>query len=390
MARVLFHIDLNAFFASAEELRHPEYKGKPLAVGSLNSRGVLSTANYEARKLGVHSAMPTAQAKALAPDLIVVNGDHAYYRQLSSQFFKYLKKYSPMLEPVSIDECFLDVTEVIKKYPRPLDLAVQIQQGVKSELGLTCSIGVAPNRFLAKMASDMHKPMGITVLRKSEIQKKLWPLDISNMMGIGTKTVPKLKEAGIETIGDLADENNRSKVLQILKNSGLKLIQKANGIDSDKLNYSTTQKSVSLSRTFQSDLYSIEEVLYKVREMAKALSQKMEKEHQKGKLISLILRDTQFKNKMHSASLPNYTRQYEVIYESLSNLVYEYFEPIGYRHIGISMGSLKDEDKIIEQPTIFEKPVLTLQDIINDLNQEYEGKVFMKASDLLKKDEKDE
>ena len=187
MASVLFHIDLNAFFANAEMLRHPEYKGKPLAIGSLSSRSVLATANYEARKFGVHSAMPVFQAKEKCPGLVIVPGDYEYYRKLSSRFFAYLRRYSDKLEPLSIDECFLDVTEQIKKYPRPLDMAVQIQQGVLKEIGLSCSIGVGPNRFLAKMASDMKKPMGITVLRKSEIRNKLWPLPIEQMYGSGKR-----------------------------------------------------------------------------------------------------------------------------------------------------------------------------------------------------------
>jgi DNA polymerase-4 len=386
MARVLFHIDLNAFFASAEELRHPEYKNKPLAVGSLSSRGVLSTANYEARKHGIHSAMPTMQAKSLCPELIIVPGDHEYYRKLSAKFFAYLRQYSSALEPVSIDECFLDVTETIKKYRRPLDLAVSIQQGVYETLGLKCSIGVAPNRFLAKMASDMRKPMGITVLRKSEIEAKLWPLPIEKMMGIGIKTVPKLKEAGIERIGDLANPENEKKIYAICKKNGYKLIQNAKGNSSDQLNFSDTRKSISLSRTFNNDIYTLDEVLYRLQELTRELCFKMAKEKQKGKLVSLIFRDTQFKNKMHSVRLNSYTNQYEPIYQALSSLADEYFEPVGYRYLAISIGSLQNGAGV-EQPTIFEPVVQTSQDVINQLNKQIPDAHFMKASDLLKKKE---
>lgn len=390
MARVLFHIDLNAFFASAEELRHPELKGKPIAVGSLSSRGVLATANYEARKLGIHSAMPTMQAKALAPDLVILQGDHAYYRKLSSQFFDYLRNYSPMLEPLSIDECFLDVTKCIQKYDRPLDLAVQIQQGVYEKLGLKCSIGVAPNRFLAKMASDMYKPMGITVLRKSEVERKLWPLPIEDMIGIGKRTVPKLKEAGIEKIRDLADEKNERTIMQICRKNGFNFIQHAKGNGSDKLNFSTTRKSISQSRTYERDIYTLEETLENARELTGKLCHLMSQHKQKGMLVSVILRDTAFHNQMHSRSLKRYTSDFEPIYEMVSRLIEEAFEPVGYRHIGVSVGSLKDADKIIEQPTIFEPPKTTTQDVLNALNHQMDKNVFMKASDLLKekKDEK--
>lgn len=383
MARVLFHIDLNAFFASAEELRHPEYKGKPLAVGSASARGVLATANYEARKAGVHSAMPVAQARALCPDLVILEADHAYYRQLSSRFFSLLKTYTPKLEPVSIDECYMDVTEVIAKYPRPLDLAVEMQQKVYSELGLSCSVGVAPNRFLAKMASDMKKPMGISVLRRSEIENKLWKLGIENMIGVGESTRKKLSEAGIQTIGDLADPANEQKILKLLQRSGYDLIQKARGRSSDQLNYSTTQKSVSISRTYPSDFYTLDEVLPALRQLAEKLSSKMKQEQQKGKLVSLILRDVTFRNQMRSMSLDTWTDSAEVIYEAVSNLAAENFEPVGYRHLGISVGSLKDAASVFEQPTIFEPAIRTSQDIIAALNKSLGENAFKKASDLL-------
>ena len=384
MARVLFHIDLNAFFASAEEIKNPDLKGKPMAVGSLSSRGVLSTANYEARKMGVHSAMPLFQAMKLCPELIVVSGDYDYYRKLSNDFFTYLRRFSPLLEPMSIDECFLDVTDLIQKYKRPLDLAVQIQQGVLENLGLSCSIGVASTRFLAKMASDMRKPMGITVLRKSELSSKLWPLDIAKMNGIGTKTVPLLREKGIETIGDFVNPENEAIVLQIMKKNGFALIQKARGNSSSQLNCSMSRKSVSISRTLPNDIYTLDEGLSQCRELCMHLSQKLKSENQKGKLISLVFRDLDFHNVMHSLTLEQYTNDFSIISGAIQSLVEDYFEPIGYRHIGVSMGSLKDSEKIVVQPTMFEPAIQTAQDVVVQLNKKLDANVFMRASDLLK------
>lgn len=388
MAKVLFHIDLNAFFSSAEEIRHPEYKGKPIAIGSLSSRGVLSTANYIAREYGVHSAMPVFMAKEKCPELIIIPGDYPYYRSLSNAFFNYLRRYSDKLEPVSIDECFLDVSEEIKKYKRPLDMAVQIQQGLKEETGLTCSIGVAPNRFLAKMASDMRKPNGITVIRKSEIPNKLWPLTIDKMIGIGKKSVPLLEKNGIHLIKDTADPENENKIMRLLGKNGYSLIQKARGLSSAKLNFSTSHKSVSLSKTYPVDLFTEEEVLMRARELAQELSLRMKRKHQKGRLISLVLRDTEFHNQMRSITLKQDTNDFALIYETIQALVEENFEEVGYRHIGISVGSLKNESAIIEQPTIFEKPINTTQDILIQLNKAMPGHVFMSASDLLKRKEK--
>lgn len=385
MARVLFHIDLNAFFASAEELRHPELKDKPLAIGSNSARGVLSTCNYIARQYGIHSAMPTSQAKALCKDLVVLDGDHDYYRTLSSRFFAYLRQYSGRLEILSIDECFLDVTDVIKNFPRPLDLAVKIQRGVLDELGLKCSIGVAPTRFLAKMASDLRKPMGISVLRKRDIETKLYPLPVEACIGIGKKTVPKLQEKGIRTIGDLANPENESAVRQVLQKGWPDIQQKINGNSSDQLIFSTTRKSLSHSRTFANDLYTVEEVLFEASRLARELSAAMVRKHKKGSTLSMVFRDGQFTNQVRSIRLPGMTNDYLVIMEAVRSLVYRWFEPVGYRHLGISIGSLQDEDQIILQPTLFEAATSSSDDVIQSLNRQIEGAGLMKLSDLLNK-----
>ncbi|MCF0260437.1 MAG: DNA polymerase IV [Erysipelotrichaceae bacterium] len=390
MARVLFHIDLNAFFASAEELRHPEYKDEPLAVGSASARGVVATANYKAREYGIHSAMPVMQAFALCENLIVVPGDHDYYRKLSNQFFDYLRTWSGALEILSIDECFLDVTDVIRHYKRPLDLAVQIQQGVLHKLGLKCSIGVAPTRFLAKMASDMHKPLGITVLRKSEIPAKLYPLPVEEMIGIGKKTVPLLKKENIEKIGDLMLEENQPALKRILKSSYYDLQKKLKGLSSDQLVFSTTRKSVSHSRTFQQDLYSEQELVQAMEQLCREVCQAMNRAGRKGRMVSLILRDSSFRNKVRSVSLQNFTNDYAMIRQAAFNLLLENMEEgTGYRLLGISIGSLQDEKKVILQPTLFDKvqqdPTRQVLDTLNKSLQTEEGHpLLMKASDLLK------
>ncbi len=389
MARVIFHVDLNAFFASAEEIKNPDLKGKPVAVGSLSKRGVLSTANYKAREYGVHSAMPVYMALEKCPELIIVQGDYHYYRSLSRQFFAYLNRFTREIEPASIDECFMDVTDVIKKYPRPMDLAFQIQDGVYQELGLTVSIGVAPTKFLAKMASDMQKPQGITILRKSDIPTKLWPLPIEDLFGIGKKTAPVLREKGIATIGDFAAEENRDLVLRITGKTGYHLLKCVHGKSSDQLSFSTTQKSISISRTYNVDIYTLDELLVKIRSLTDELTKKMIRENQKGKQVSLTLRDTDFHNVVRSVNLPSYTNSYAQILQAAENLADQYFEPIGYRHVGIHVGSLKYAGEIVEEINLFETPIQNTDMIVERLNRSIDSKVFMKASDLLKKDQHD-
>ena len=181
MAKVYFHIDLNAFFANAEIIRDPSLKGKPLVISGSTRRSVVSTASYEARQYGIHSAMPLSEAEALCPQLVIVEHHFPLYVELSEQFIKIVSEYVDDLEQASIDECYVDVTNAITKYEKPLDLAWTIQKRIMNELHLPCSIGVAPNMFLAKMASEMKKPLGITVLRIRDVPSKMWPLPISSM-----------------------------------------------------------------------------------------------------------------------------------------------------------------------------------------------------------------
>lgn len=384
MARVLYHIDLNAFFASAEELRHPELKGKPLAIGSPGPRGVLSTCNYAARQFGIHSAMPTSQARALCEELVILPGDYEYYRSLSGRFFDYLRQYSGRLEVLSIDECFLDVTETIAQFERPMDLAVMIQRGVLDTLGLSCSIGVAPTRFLAKMASDLRKPMGISIVRRRDIATKIYPLDIEDCYGVGKATVKKLRDEGIETIGDLMEEENEAVVKRIFGNSWPVMQSRLTGRSSDRLIFSTTRKSVSHSKTFPSDLYTLEEVLEQAAILTRQVAASMTKHHKKGQSVSVVLRDGSFHNEVHSARLPRMSSDEPVLQETVRSIVLRYFEPVGYRHLGISVGSLADEDQIVIQPSLFDTPQETTGDVLASLNRQIEGGGLMRLSDLLK------
>lgn len=385
MARVLFHIDLNAFYANAEILRHSSYEGVPLVVSGLSRRGVVCTASYAARELGIHSAMPIQMALQKCPHLIVVPVDFEWYETLSQRFFHYIRKYTPYVEPVSIDECFVDVTEVIKNYKRPLDLAWQIQKGLKEEIGLSCSIGVAPNRFLAKMASDMRKPMGITILRKQEVSKKLWPLPIESMWGIGKKTSPLLKEIGIETIGDLANPTNETRALKILGKSGYIRIQNARGNDSNHLDFTTSIQSLSQSTTMNKDVEDYDEVKNILRKLAVDLSLRCNEEKVQGKTISVSIRYNDFSTIVRSYTMEKTTSNANVLFEhalylfdknNISN------QPI--RHLGISLGSLNSSEHAIEQISMFEPHQIDTKDIMRELNKNFDKPALKFMSELLK------
>ncbi|MEG0265392.1 MAG: DNA polymerase IV [Erysipelotrichaceae bacterium] len=380
---VIFHIDLNSFYASAEIMRNSALDGQPVAVAGLSRRSVVSTANYEARSYGVHSAMPLAMAQSLCPKLIILQGDFAWYEELSNRFFNFIRTFTPYIEPASIDECYIDVTDIIKNYQRPLDLAWTIQKQLLDELRLPCSIGVAPNKFLAKMASDMHKPLGITILRKQEIKKKLWPLPISQMYGIGKKTAPLLIEKGIETIGDLANPQNELKIMTLLGKHAYHTIQCARGNDSNILSYNTSVQSISQSTTLNTDILDYDEVKTTFKQLALKLSKRAVEDDIKGKLITITIRYYDFSNVSRSCSIDNYTNDYQTILEHAMLLFDQNVIQKEIRHLGIGLGSLYSSNNPMEQINIFHKK--TSLNILEELNKTIPGANFIYANNLKKK-----
>lgn len=236
---------MDAFFASCIELREPHLKNQPLAIGNANLRSIVSTANYSARSWGIKTGMPLYKAKKLCPNLVVREPDFHYFSQLSSAVWQILNKFCPRMETISIDEAYLDVSHLWPKYGSPNNLASVIQESVYKKLGLTCSIGIAPNRFLAKMASELEKPKGITTLFKEEIESKLWPLPIEQMWGVGVALAPILRHKyHLLTIGDLAKCDLDELTPHFSKNF-LSLYQNAQGYGDTKVNpYQQLPKSV--------------------------------------------------------------------------------------------------------------------------------------------------
>lgn len=388
MSKVIFHIDLNAFYASAEEVLDPSLHGKPVAVSGLSRRSVVTTANYEARKSGVHSAMPIQEALQLCPDLIVVKGHYRFYEELSAKFIQEIKKITPLVEQASIDECYADVTDIISKYPKPLGLAWQIQQNLYQDLHLKCSIGVAPNKFLAKMASDMKKPMGITVLRRQEIKQKLWPLAINEMQGIGKKTSPLLQRIGINTIGDLANFKDIDKLRSILGKNTQHMIDKANGYSSDEVISSHDVKSLSQSTTFATDITEYEEICSMFRRLAKQLSFRLKEEGKIALGISISIRYYDFNTIVRSRKLNVPIQVEDDLYEHAVSLYDENISDESIRHIGIGVFSLQNSNTQKIQMNLFdmETTVNETLEIIDQLNQKLDkGKLFV-ASKLTKKE----
>ena len=252
--RKIIHIDMDAFFAAVEQRDNQELRGKPVAVGFDGPRGVVSTASYEARKWGVHSAQSIAQAKQRCPDLIIVPCRHSYYAEISHQIHQIFQEYTDLIEPISIDEAFLDVTENLQQIPSATEVAIRIREDIFQATGLTASAGVAPNKFLAKIASDWHKPNGICVIKPSQVQGFIQDLPLKKIPGVGKVTQEKLKSLNLNTLGDL-QQIDEALLIQHFGKYGRRLFLYAQGIDERPVEVERERQQISKETTFDDDLH---------------------------------------------------------------------------------------------------------------------------------------
>ena len=388
MSRVYFHIDLNAFFASCEELLDPSLKGKPLVVGGKSRRSVISTANYEARKYGIHSAMPMQQAEKLCKDLVIVNGHYAFYSDMSHQFMQIIHSYTDLVEKASIDECYADMTDVICRYPKPLDVAFEIQRRVLEETGLRCSIGIGPNMFLAKMASDMKKPMGITVLRIRDVPEKMWPLPIKEMQGIGKRTVPLMEDLNIHTIKDLATYQDLNALKPVLGKNIESMINRANGYDDRTLMTDYDSKSMGISETLLEDVTDYDELRGLIRTLCRRLSKRLKEAHKAGYHVSMRICYYDFRNanKSKKLSAPIWTSD-DLFVQAMILFDSSYEEEEAVRLIGVSVSDFAGEDFLAKQVSLFDAPEEeSTSEILRDLNHQLGTQAFVRASSLLEND----
>lgn len=385
MSKVIYHIDINAFYASAHMTLDPELVGKPIAVTSNRRGSVVTTASYEARVFGVQSAMPLAHAKRLCPQLIVVDVDFELYHDLSEQFIALIKEYTPIVEQASIDECYADMTLALKRFKKPMDCALEIQQRILNELGLPVSIGVGPNKFLAKMGSDYRKPLGISVMRIREIETTLWPMNLNQMHGIGKKTVPRLNALGIHTIADLAKQDP-FQLKHILGNGAATHIQRANGYDYTELVIAQDMKSMGQSSTFRDGINEYDEVVGHIRNFAHALISKMNASRMKTRTIQLGIRTETQKGGVRSFTFDTFINDSVAIMERLIGLYDEFDGEHAIHFISVTFSNMCDIEDIVDQVDIFNiSDNATTHDIIETLNQSLSKSLFFKASSLLEK-----
>ena len=384
--RIIFHIDLNAFFASCEIMLRPELASKPVVVGGRqnSNRGVVTTANYVARKYGIHSAMPVAKAKKKCPHLTVLPANFELYHQVSSQFIKILSEYSEIIEQASIDEAYIDVTH---HFPNnnALTLAKTIQDRIYTELKIGCSMGVAPNMFLAKMASDMKKPNGLTILRKRDLKEKLWPLPIEQMYGVGKSSAPKLKQLGIHTIGDLAQVQEPQRIEQFFGIQAKEWINKANGYDPTPVdpNRYEVPSSIGHSTTFPKDYHFEYELKSQAKHMCLKTVNRLKKYQLYAKTITLQIKYADFKQISRSRSLATPVQSMPELYPVVEELFDENWNGEPVRLIGVSTSNLVDTKKTTQQLNLFNYHYYSeeekVKQTLNQLRKKYGKEIIQKG-----------
>ena len=392
MSKIILHIDLNAFFVRCEEIKDPSLEGKPVIIGHNGRGGIVSTCSYAARKYGVHSGMPTYQALLKCKDAILIPGDYRYYEQKSNEFFAFIKKYTTLVEPASIDECYADFTNVLKDKSEPIVFLRNLQKELYKETKLFCSIGVAPTRFLAKMASDMKKPNGLTIIRKKDSRNMLSPLPIDSFFGIGKKTAPRLKELGINTIGDLInridEDDNVTK--EVFGKFYYVIKDWIDGKGGDEINTEPWDpKSVGHSTTLFSDALSVEELEKPLKELSEEVSKDAKREGKKGKTVQLVLKDNEFKIINRSKRLSKLSNEFEDIYKIAYELLKANYDGRPIRLIGVTLQQLQNPKETYEQLSIFDNYEQIKEEnetrlLIGDLNRMMHKSVFKTMGDHLK------
>ena len=357
MQKVIFLVDMNAFFISCEMTRNDSLVGTPAAVaGDPKKRsGIILAANYEARSCGVKTTMVLHEALRLCPKLILVPPDHHFYGEKSEEVMDLLSNYTPILEQNSIDEAWLDMTGSEGLFGNPLDAAKRIMAEIKDRLGLWCSIGIAENKFLAKMAAEMKKPLGITELWESDIPIKLWPLPVKEMYGIGAKTAEKLNRMGIKTIGNLA-KSDVNRIVKTLGKGGNEIHLHANGIDNSPVLALTTDdmKSIGRSTTLPEDISDIEKAKLVLMELADDIGMTARKHDKKGRTVHITLKYSDFQIVTRQTTIPATNTTKEIYHAGCGLLEQNWDMSHPVRLIGISLSGFH-EDSVLGQLSLFDQ-----------------------------------
>ena len=339
---VILHVDMDAFYASVAELDHPEYKGKALVVGA-GTRGVVLSANYEARKFGIRAAMPVGRAKRMAPHAIFIAPEHHRYSEISARVMAIFHSYTPLVEPISLDEAFLDVTGSQKLFGTGREIAAKIREQVEKEEGITCSVGLAQSKFIAKLASQHCKPNGMLEIKSDRILEFLHPLPVRAIWGVGPKTAESLERLGLHTVSDIAHTPRATLIRALGESTGASLYELAWGRDYRDVVPDEPEKSIGNEETFSEDLDNPEEILREFLRMTEKATARLRERSLFAKTISIKIKFADFSSLTRSKTVPiaidNTHDTYEVVkalYLALRN------DGARIRLVGVSFSQLQE------------------------------------------------
>lgn len=344
---MILHLDMDAFFAAIEQRDNPALAGKPVIVGGNTGRSVVCTASYEARKFGIHSAMPVFQAKKLCRDLIIVPVDHGKYSAVSRRLMTLLDQFSPLVEPVSIDEAYLDISGCRRLFGSYRDMALTIKKTVRTELDLTCSVGIAPFKYLAKIASDMDKPDGITIIEKDSAREFAMGLDIGKIPGVGKTAAGQMRQLKIHTLGDVQRFDPRF-IMKKFGKFGSRLIELANGIDRSAVESTHIRKSISKEITLPSDTADREFIRQKILFLSQTVGRILRKNRMVCANVFIKLKFADFSQITRTRKTGSPICSSTAIYDQAVELFDQYTVRKKIRLIGVGVSSLQDESVPIQ------------------------------------------
>lgn len=351
--RIIAHIDLDAFFYSCEVLRRPELAGKPVLIAGRSPRSVVATASYEARAHGAHSGMPASTAARLVPGGIFVSPDIAYYRQVSQQVFGLVRQVTDIVQQVSVDEAYLDISLV----EQPVQRMRQLQQQIADDLQLTCSIGIGPNRLVAKMCSDYEKPRGLTIM-SMEMAREAFAQESPRLIpGIGPKTNERLEEFGVHTIKQLQDADIGELQQRFGQRTGLFLWQRAMFMDEEPVVTERVRKSISVERTYSEDLEELDELLEEIDSLSAELAALCSKHDAAGRTVSIKVRTDDFHTVTRARTVNGYTRDEETIRKAARGLLKALSPSQPVRLLGVRLSALQAAEEAVLDAAEDVKPV---------------------------------
>ena len=356
--RFIVHVDMDAFYASIEQRDCPDYKGRPVIVGADpqqgSGRGVVAACSYEARQYGIHSAMPISTAYKKCPHAVYLRGSMHTYMEVSRQIFSLLERFTPDVEPISIDEAFLDITHSYHLFGTPRDTCLKIKAVIRDETELAASVGMAPNKMTAKIASDLEKPDGLVIVGRKDLLDFLHPLPAEKLWGIGKKTLESLRQLDIQTIGDLAERDIHDLASRLGK-GGVHIWKLANGIDARDVHTETGMKSIGHEHTFlqdESDAKRLEDTLMWLSEK---VSRRMRKHNTRGRTVSLKIRLADFSTYTRAVTLGQPTNYVEDLFSNALKKLRELrTAEQAIRLIGIQVSKLEQE---VQQMDLFSEPL---------------------------------